>query len=149
MPSLRTTPCTISCSTRLPVISCSDAQPYYLSFSFWCHSHTPTAVLPQLLPRRSVETLQLAHGLAHRSRKERVDEPAVVKDNIPFPTLKPGDQVLMHRPHHENDDPNSKLYSPGHGPYTVRTERSPIIYSVTKDGETSEPTSISRSYETK
>ena len=37
---------------------------------------------------------------------------------ICFP-FKSGDKVLIHRPYHESDGPNPKLYSPWHGPYIV------------------------------
>ena len=51
-----------------------------------------------------------------------------------------GDQVLLHRPHHETDSPNPKLASPWHGPYTIRAQLSPVIYRIAKPNELAEIT---------
>ena len=51
-----------------------------------------------------------------------------------------GDQVLLHRPHHETDSPNPKLASPWRGPYTIRAQLSPVIYRVSKPNEPAEIT---------
>ena len=65
---------------------------------------------------------------------------AVVNETLSFPSFKPGEQVLIHRPCNEADGPNPKLISPWRGPYTVRAQKSPVIYLVTKDGNPTEIT---------
>ena len=90
--------------------------------------------------RRTVENLQFAYELARRNLQERADKQATKNETLSFPTFKPGDQVLIHRPYHDSDGPNPKLYSPWHGPYSVRTKLSPVIYRVTKQGATTETT---------
>lgn len=90
--------------------------------------------------RHTVENLQLAYELARRNLKERADKQASKNEKLSFPIFKPGDQVLIHRPYHESDGPNPKLDSPWHGPYSVSTELSPVIYGVTKDGAPAETT---------
>lgn len=103
----------------------------------------PATTLPQSqldYSRRTVENLQLAYELARRNLKERADKQATSNEKLSFPSFTTGDQVLIHRPYHETDGPNPKLYSPWHGPYTVRTKLSPVIYRVTQDGATTETT---------
>ncbi len=103
----------------------------------------PAADVPQTpldYSRRTVNNLQLAYELARRNLKERADKQAVDNDKLSFPRFKPGDQVLLHRPYSETDGPNPKLVSPWHGPYTVRSQKSPVIYRVAKPGESAEIT---------
>lgn len=90
--------------------------------------------------RRTVENLQLAYELARRNLKERTDRQAVENEKLSFPSFKSGDQVLIHRPYNVTDGPNPKLSSPWHGPYTVRSQLSPVIYRVSKLNETTETT---------
>ena len=52
---------------------------------------------------------------------------AVVNETLSFPSFKPGEQVLIHRPYDEADAPNPTLISPWRGPYTVRAQMSPVI----------------------
>ena len=89
--------------------------------------------------KQTVENLQFAYELALRDVKERTDKHAVANEALSFPSLKSGEQVLIHRPCNEFDGPNPKLISPWRGPYTVRAQRSPVIYRVTTD---SNPTEI-------
>ena len=92
--------------------------------------------------KQTVKNLQLAYELARRNLKERADKQAVANETLSFPSFKPGEQVLIHRPYSytEADGPNPKLISPWRGPYTVRAQTSPVIYHVTKDGNTAEIT---------
>ena len=90
--------------------------------------------------RRTVENLRPAYELARRNLKERADKQATENEKLSFPIFKPGDRVLIHRPYHDSDDPNPKLYCPWHGPYTVRTKLSPVIYRVAKQGRLTETT---------
>ena len=71
---------------------------------------------------------------------ERADKQALINETLSLPSLKPGEQVLIHRPYNEADGPNPKLVSPWRGPYTVRAQMSPVIYRVTKDGNPAEIT---------
>ena len=64
----------------------------------------------------------------------------VVNETLSFPSFKPGEQVLIHRPCNEADGPNPKLISPWRGPHTVRAQMSPVIDRVTKDGNPAEIT---------
>ena len=48
--------------------------------------------------------------------------------------------MLIHRPYHDYDGPNPKLYCPRHRPYTVRTKLSPVIYRFAKQGTVTEAT---------
>ena len=90
--------------------------------------------------KQTVENLQLAYELARRNLRERADKQAVVNETLPLPSFKAGEQVLIYRPHNEADGPNPKLISPWHGPYTVRTQMSPVIYRITNDGNPAEIT---------
>ena len=54
--------------------------------------------------------------------------------------LKPGDQVLIHRPYHDSDGPIPKIFCLWNGPYTVTTKLTPIIYRVPKQGTVAETT---------
>ncbi|CAB1098409.1 unnamed protein product [Ectocarpus sp. CCAP 1310/34] len=90
--------------------------------------------------RRTVENLQLAYELARRNLKERTDKQAVENEKLSFPSFKMGDQVLLHRPYNETDGPNPKLVSPWHGPFTVRSQISPVIYRVSKPNDPTEVT---------
>ena len=65
---------------------------------------------------------------------------AVVNETLSFPSFKPGEQVLIHRPYDEADAPNPTLISPWRGPYTVRAQMSPVIYRVTKNANPTENT---------
>ena len=82
----------------------------------------------------TVENLQFAYELARRNLKERADKQAVANETLSFPSFKPGEQILIHRPYTEADGPNPKLIGPWRGPYTVRAQTSLVIYRVTKDG---------------
>lgn len=88
--------------------------------------------------RRTVDNLQLAYEVVRRNLKERTDKQAVSNEKLTFPQFKPGEQVLVHRPATVTDGPNPKLISPWHGPFTVRSQVSPVIYRVSKDGELAE-----------
>ena len=90
--------------------------------------------------RRTIENLQVAYELARRNLQERADKQTLENEKWPFPSFKMGDQVLLHRPHHETDSPNPKLASPWHGPYTIRAQLSPVIYRVSKPNEPAEIT---------
>ena len=46
--------------------------------------------------------------------------------------------MLVHRPATVTDGPNPKLISLWHGPFTVRSRVSPVIYRASKDGELAE-----------
>ena len=103
----------------------------------------PATPLPQCqlgYSRGTVDILQLAYELARRNLEDRADKQATKNEKLSFPAFKPGDQVLINRPHHGSDGPNPKIYSPWHGPYTVRTNFSQVIYRVTKEGATTEIT---------
>jgi len=88
--------------------------------------------------RRTVENLQLAYEMARRNLQERSDKQADSNEKLAVPQFEPGEQVLVHRPHTVTDGPNPKLISPWHGPFTVRSKVSPVIYRVSKDGELAE-----------
>ena len=88
--------------------------------------------------RRTVENLQLAYELARRNLKERTDKQADSNEKLSVPQFKPGEQVLVHRPHTVTDGPNPKLLSPWHGPFTIRSKLSPVVYRVSRDGELAE-----------
>ena len=90
--------------------------------------------------KQTVENLQFAYELARRNLRERADKQAVANETLSFPSFKPGEQVIIHRPYTEADGPNPKLISPWRGPYTVRAQTSPVIYRVTKDGNPAEIT---------
>ena len=90
--------------------------------------------------RRTVENLQLAYEIVRRNMKERTDKQAESNEKLTVPQFEPGEQVLVHRPHTVTDGPNPKLISPWHGPFTVRSKVSPVIYRVSKDGELAETT---------
>ena len=62
----------------------------------------------------------------------------VVNETLSFPSFKPGEHVLIHRPYNEADGPNLKLISPWRGPYTVRAQMSLVIHRVTKAGNPAE-----------
>ena len=66
--------------------------------------------------KQTVENLQLAYELARRNLRERADKPTVVNETLSFPSFKPGEQVLIHRPYNDADGPNPKLISPWRGP---------------------------------
>ena len=88
--------------------------------------------------RRTVDNLQLAYEIARRNLKERTNKQAESNEKLTFPQFKPGEQVLVHRPATVTDGPNPKLISPWHGPFTVRSQLSPVIYRVSKDDELAE-----------
>ena len=46
--------------------------------------------------------------------------------------------MVVHQPHNAQDDPNNKLSSPWRGPYQVRHRLSPVVYRVSKDGDSTE-----------
>ena len=84
--------------------------------------------------------MQLAYELARRNLQERADKHTFENKKLYFPSFKPGDEVLLHRPHHETDSPNPKLTSRWHGPYTIRAQLSPVIYRVLKPNKRAEIT---------
>ena len=90
--------------------------------------------------RRTVHNLQLAYELARRNLQERADKQADANTKLSFPTFRPGDKVLLHRPYAETDGPNPKLISPWHGPYVVRAQVSPVIYRVSEQNKSAELT---------
>lgn len=90
--------------------------------------------------RRTVENLQLAYELVRRNLKERVSKQASANEKLSFPSFTSGEKVLVHRPYHETDGPNPKLYSPWHGPYVVRSKLSPVTYRVSKPDDQVETT---------
>ena len=85
--------------------------------------------------RRTVENLQLAYEIAPRNLRERADKQQESNEKLSFLQYKTGDQVLVHRPYTVGDGPNPKLISPWRGPFTVRSQLSPVIYRVARDGE--------------
>ena len=138
--SSRTTRHTPKRWRRLPTLSC-----------VWAYGYSPVELIlgvpstdaPQNkldYSRRTVENLQLAYELARRNLQERADKQAVENKKLSFPSFKVGDKVLLHRPYHETDGPNPRLVSPWHGPYTVRTQLSPVIHRVSKPNEPVEVT---------
>ena len=46
--------------------------------------------------------------------------------------------MLVHRPNTVADGPHPKLVSPGHGPFVVRSQLSPVSYRVARDCEHAE-----------
>ena len=88
--------------------------------------------------RRTVENLQLAYEIARRNLQERADKQSESNEKLSIPQYQPGDQVLVHRPYTVADGPNPKIISPWRGPYTVRSQLSPVIYRVARDGELAE-----------
>ena len=46
--------------------------------------------------------------------------------------------MLVHCPYRVADGPNPKLISPWRGPFTVRSQLSPVIYRVARDSELAE-----------
>ena len=100
----------------------------------------PTTAEPQSrlnYSHRTVENLHLAYELARCNLNERTDKQAVGTEELYFLILKPGDQVLIHRPYNETDELNSLR----HRSYTVRACLSPVTYRVPKDNEPAETNS--------
>ena len=79
--------------------------------------------------------MQLAYEIARRNLQERAEKQAESNENLSFPQCQPGDQVLVHRPYTVGDGLNPELISPWRGPFTVRSQLSPVIYRVARDGE--------------
>jgi len=88
--------------------------------------------------RRTIENLQLAYEIARRNLQERTDKQTETNEKLSFPQYQQGDQVFVHRPYTVADGPNPKLISPWRGPFTVRSQLSPVIYRVARDGELAE-----------
>ena len=85
--------------------------------------------------RRTVENLQLAYEIAPRYLRECADKQEESNEKFSFPQRTTGDHVLVHRPYTVGDGPNPELISPWRGPFTVRSQLSPVIYRVARDGE--------------
>ena len=131
---------TLPRSRKLRISCCLDVQLYCLSISSSEFRPPPHRKNQPDYSKQTVENLQLAYELACRNLRERADKQAVVNETLSFPSFKTGEQVLIHRPYNEADGPNPKLISHWRGPYTVRAQKSPVIYRVTKDGNPSEIT---------
>ena len=143
--------CYHTCNLRIiqPTLPHSKKHPHYLVFGratvlpVHLILGIPATTEPQSqldYSRRTVENLQFAYELARRNLKERADKQATKNEKLSVPVLQPGDQVLIHRPYHDFDGPNPKLYSPWHGPYSDRPKLSPVICRVTKHGAPTETT---------
>ena len=99
---------------------------------------TSTPQSPLDYMHETVDKLHLAYELARLKLKERSDKQACANDKLSFPKFVEGYQVLIHYPHTNSDGPNPKLLSPWRGPFTVRSQLSPVVYRVSKDGEIAE-----------
>ena len=64
--------------------------------------------------RRTVENLQLAYEMARRNLQERAGKQADSNEKLTVPQFKPGEQVLVHRPHTVTDGSNPKPVSYTH-----------------------------------
>ena len=82
--------------------------------------------------RRTVENLQLAYEIVRRSLQERADKQSEFNEKLSILQYR---QVLVHRPYTVGDGPKSKLIGPWRGPFTVRSQLSPVIYRVARDGK--------------
>ena len=87
---------------------------------------------------KTVDNLQCSCNLARPNVGERADVQATSNADLRLQQFRPGDLVLLHQPHNAQDDPNNKLPSPWRGPYQVRHRISPVVYQVSKDGDTAE-----------
>ena len=85
--------------------------------------------------RRTVENLQLAYEIARRNLQERADKQSESNETLSIPQYQPGDRVLVHRPYTVDDGPNPKLTSPWRGSFAGRSQSSPVMYRVARDGE--------------
>lgn len=88
--------------------------------------------------RQTVNNLQLAYELARQNLGERAKAQAAADVQARFMQFQPDDLVLVHQPHHAGDDANNKLLSPWRGPYRVRQRLSPVVYRVSRDGQSTE-----------
>lgn len=108
-------------------IPCLAAEPYCLPISFSEHQpqlhHNPVLTTP-------VKLSTPCNEFDRRNLEKRADKQAGENEKPSFPSFKPGDQVVIHRPYHETDGSNPKLNSPWHDPYSVRTQLSPVTYRV-------------------
>ena len=128
---LKNAPGNSSFSSRL------DAQLYRLSISSSELRPPPHRKHSSTIPNKLSKACNLHGSWPAVILKERTDRQAVVNETLPFPSSKPGEQLLIHRLYNEADGPNAKLISPWRGPYTVRAQLSPVIYRVTKNKSSS------------
>ena len=83
------------------------------------------------LAQNTRDNLQIAFELARRNLTERANKQAAQNAKLPqYPVFKPGQEVLVYRPHQESDGPNPKLLLPWRGPYTICSQLSPVVYRV-------------------
>ena len=87
---------------------------------------------------KTVEKLQFAYELASQNLGERANAQAASNADLRYQQFQPGDLVLVHQPHNAQHDPNDKLLSPWRGPCHVRHRLSPVVYQVSKDGDSTE-----------
>lgn len=91
------------------------------------------------LAQSTRDNLQIAFELARRNLTERVSKQAAQNEKLPqYPVFKPGQQVLVYKPHQDSDGPNPKLLLPWRGPYTICSQLSPVVYRVKRQGEARE-----------
>ena len=97
---------------------------------------TPDSALQYV--HKTVDNLQFAYELAKQNLGERADAQAASNADLRYQQFQRGDLVLVHQPHNSEDNPNNKLLSPWRGPYQVRHRLSPVVYRVSKDGDSTE-----------
>ena len=87
---------------------------------------------------KTVENLKFAYELARQNLGERANAQATSNADLRYQQFQPGDLVLVHQSHNAQDDPNNELLSPWRDPYQVRHRVSPVVYRVSKDGDSAE-----------
>ena len=88
--------------------------------------------------RRTVEKSQVAYEIARGTFQDCAEKQAESNEKLSIPLCQPGEQVLVHRPDTVADGPNPKLISPWRGPFTVRSQLSPVVFRAARDGELAE-----------
>lgn len=75
--------------------------------------------------------LQLAFELARRNLAERSDKQCRLNQTLrSYPVFKFGEEILRYKPHQNTNGLNPKLLCPWRGPYTIRTQLSPVVNRV-------------------
>ena len=83
--------------------------------------------------------MNVASEIACSNLQERTDMQTESNEKLSFPQYQQGDhRCLYTAPIPLLMDPNPKLISPWRGPFTVRSQQSPVIDRVARDGELAE-----------
>ena len=83
------------------------------------------------------ENLQIAFELARRNLSERIDKQKANDSKLPPITEFTAEQkVLVYKPHHSTDGPNSKLIQPWRGPHIICSKLSPVVYRIRHPDDT-------------